>query len=157
MDAKGVPWTKNFVPWKFKTDSPVSATASVIKFAFWDNQPDYDVEWRYITTSNSYQRFNGATPAVDFSSDEQLMAKNVVIEFAKETGPLDEHKHLYYEVVGTGKMLLFQDGIVITGTWSKASPFARTKFFDAKGKEVQFNPGQIWVEIVPAGNTIEYN
>jgi len=86
-----------------------------------------------------------------------LSAKNVIVLFTKETGPLDEHQHLNYEVVGTGKMIFFQDGIAISGTWSKVSPTTRTKFMDDKGKEVQLNAGQTWIEIVPAGNQIEYN
>lgn len=157
VDAKNVSWTKNFVSWKFKDDTGSQGTTADIKFGFWKNQPDYDVEWKYDAPSNSYKRFNGGAIAVDQNTNVQLAAKDVVIEFAKETGPLDEHQHMYYEDVGTGKMILFQDGKNVTGSWSKASPFARTKFMDDAGKEVQFTPGQIWVEIVPSGNQIEYN
>ncbi len=156
VDAKGVSWDKNFVSWKFKEPASTKGTVSNIKFLFWKNQPGYDVEWQYDPASNSYKRNNGGVAAVDLNTDEQIAAKNVIIQFTKETGPLDEHMHMLYEVTGTGKMLLFQDGQVVSGTWSKASPTSRTKFFDASNKEVQLNPGQIWVEIVPAGNQIEY-
>ena len=66
-----------------------------------------------------------------------IAAKNVIIQFVKETGPVDEHLHMLYEVTGTGKMLLFQDGLVIPGTWTKATPATRTKFLATTGKEVQ--------------------
>lgn len=157
VDSKKVAWNKNFVSWKFKTDESDKGTTTSIKFAFWDSQPDYAVEWQYDAANNLYKRFNGGQPALDHNSDEQLTAKNVVIQFVKETGPVDDHKHMLYDVVGNGKMQLFQDGKVIEGTWAKLSATARTRFLDAAGREVQFNPGVIWIELVPTGNQIEYN
>lgn len=157
VDENGVAWNKNFVPWKFKEDTKTPGTTSNIKFEFWSNQPNYDVEWQYDPSSNSYKRVNGGQPAMDHETEEQLTAKNVIVQFVKETGPVDEHKHLLYDITGTGKMLLFQDGNVVSGSWSKSTPASRTKFMDATGKEVQLNAGVTWIEWVPAGNEIEYN
>ncbi len=157
-DAKKVAWDKNFSSWKFKdANSTATQVATDIKFDFWKNQPDYSVEWKYDAASATYKRFNGGVAALDHNSDEQLSAKNVIVQFVKETGPLDEHQHMYYENIGTGKILLFQDGKVVAGTWSKVSPFVRTKFVDDQGKEVQLTRGQIWIELVPSGNQIGYN
>lgn len=157
VDEKKVSWDKNFVSWKFKNEAANGATVNDIKFDFWKSQPSYSVQWKYDSATNSYKRFNGGESAMDHNTDEQLTAKNVLIQFVKETGPIDEHQHMYYEVVGTGKIMVFNDGKVTMGTWSKASPFARTKFVDDSGKDIQFNPGQIWIELVPSGNQIEYN
>jgi hypothetical protein len=157
VDENGVAWNKNFVSWKFKEDSKTPGIISNIKFEFWSNKPDYDVEWKYDTASNSYKRFNGTVAAMDLETEEQLTAKNVIIQFVKETGPVDEHKHLLYDVTGTGKVMVFQDGQVVNGTWSKSTPASRTKFMDASGKEIQLNAGVTWIEWVPAGNEIEYN
>lgn len=154
---KPISWDQIFVPWKFKDDGSSKNTATNIKFGFWSNKPDYDVAWKYDSTTNSYLRSNGGESVIDLNSNEQVSAKNVIIQFAKETGPVDEHLHMLYEVTGTGKTLIFQDGQVISGTWSKSTPTARTRFFDASGKEVQLNRGQIWIEILPLGNTVEYN
>jgi len=149
-------WDKNFVSWKFKTDAPEKGSVTKIAFAFWSNKPDYDVVWDFDASSNSYRRSTGGQKDIDHNYDEQTDARNVVIQFVKETGPLDEHLHMYYEVVGTGKMLLFQDGQVISGTWSKPTLTSRTKFKDAKGVEVQFNTGRVWIELIPSGNEIDY-
>lgn len=150
-------WNKNFVSWKFKDSSTGTGQAATnIKFDFWASTPDYSVEWQYDSTSNDYKRINGGQPATDHNTGEQLIAKNVVVQLVRETGPVDEHKHLLYEVVGKGKMLLFQDGMALAGTWSKTSPASRTKFVLAGGKEVQFNPGVIWIELVPSGNKVIY-
>lgn len=155
-NSKNTPWDKNFTAWKFKDDGNHGTTSS-IKFDFWTASKDYSVEWQYDPTTNSYKRLNGGTAAMDLNTKQQITAKNVVVQFVRETGPVDEHKHMVYDVIGTGKMTLFQDGTVQTGTWSKASAAARTKYTLDSGKEVQFDKGQIWIELVPSTNKIEYN
>jgi hypothetical protein len=157
-DSSGVAWTQGFKKWAFQDGrSNSSPAASDIKVPFWNNQPDYDVEWKYDSNANSYLRFNGGAAHVDWEFDKpQLAAKNVVIKFAQEKGPLDTEKHMFYQVLGTGKALVFQNGEVIQGTWSKVSALDRDVFYDTNGKEIQMVRGQTWIEIVPAGNTISY-
>jgi hypothetical protein len=157
VDEDGVAWDKNFRLWKFKEDDKTPGTTNRIAFDFWKGKQDYSVVWNYDAASHSYLRENGGQKAIDLNTNEQLAAKNVIIQFVPETGPLDEHLHMYYEVTGVGKMLLFQDGKVISGTWSKPNLLTRTRFLDSKGTEVSLDAGQIWIELVPSGNLIEYN
>lgn len=157
-DASGAPWTQGFRKWLFQdgkaTNSPI---ASDIKFNYWDSMPGYDVEWKYVSSTNSYLRFNGGTAHVDWEFDKpQLSAKNVVIMFATEKGPLDTEHHMFYQVTGTGKALVFQNGQVIQGTWSKASALDREVLYDTNGKEISMVRGQTWVEVVPAQNKVTY-
>ncbi len=157
-NTDGDPWDKNFKKWTFQ-DGKVnsSPTASDIKLGFWNNQPDYDVEWKYDSTTNSYLRFNGGKAHVDWEFDKpQLSAKNIAIMFAAEKGPVDTEKHMFYQVIGTGKAIVFQNGQAVTGTWSKASALDREVFYDDNRKEIPMVRGATWVEIVPAGNTISY-
>lgn len=155
-DSDGVPWNKNFVSWKFSDDKGGGGSASNISFKFWDNKPEYDVEWKYDSQSNSYKRINGGKEHVDMDSKTQLSAKNVVIQFAKESGPVDKEGHMLYTTTGTGEALIFQNGTVIEGTWKKDTRTSRTKFMDKTGREISFVRGTIWVEIVPVGNEIKY-
>lgn len=157
-DADGVVWNQGFTKWKFQDDKASNPpTSSIIKFGFWNNQPDYDVEWNYDASTNSYLRSNGAKAQSDWELDKPaIRAKNVIILFAKEKGPVDNEKHMYYEVLGTGKAIVFQNGTVITGTWSKVGALDREVFYDDNRNEVPLVRGTTWVEIVPAGNTISY-
>lgn len=157
-DSEGTAWTEGFTKWKFQDGkSNSSAVATDIKFSFWEGQTDYDVEWKYDASTNSYLRFNDGTEHVDNEFDKpQLSAKNVAIMFATEKGPLDNEKHMFYQVTGTGKAIIFQNGEAITGTWSKDSALDREVFYDTNGKEIQMVRGVTWVEIVPAGNTVSY-
>lgn len=154
----GVSWTKSYTPWKFMDDKAISSPkATDIKFEFWSNKPDYDVEWKYDSSSNSYMRFNDGKAHTDLEYDKvQLSAKNVVIQFVDERGPVDRNQHMFYKNIGTGKALVFQNGDVIEGTWKKDDRAARTKFLDKSGKEIKFVRGVIWIEGVPTGNTIDY-
>jgi hypothetical protein len=157
-DTDGTPWTKGFKMWKFQDGKASnSPTVSDIKFNYWESMPGYDVEWKYDSATNSYKRFNGGTAHIDWEFDKpQLTAKNVVIMFAKESGPLDTEHHMFYQVIGTGKAIVFQNGEAVVGTWSKSTPLDREVFYDTNGKEIQMVRGQTWIEVVPAQNAVNY-
>ena len=155
-DEDGVSWDNNFVSWKFADDKAETADATEISFGFWDNKPDYDVVWKYDSANNSYLRFNDGEQFTDLTTKSQTTAKNVVILFAKERGPVDRNLHMFYTTTGTGEALIFQNGTAIEGTWKKTSGDSRTKFMDEDGREISFVRGQIWIEIVPAGNSVDY-
>lgn len=159
VDAKGVSWDKNFRAWKFKDDiksgdRPASSSASFSAWSGYENE--YGVRWDYEPVSNSYKRFNGGVAHQDLESNTQISAKNVIIMFAKEIGPVDEHKHLLYENIGSGTGLLFQDGKTLNITWRKSDRSSRTLFYDKSNQEISFNRGQIWIEMLPTGTTVKY-
>ena len=157
-DENGIAWTKGFRKWLFQDGKTVTApTATDIKFNFWDSMAGYDVEWKYDATTNSYLRYNGGAPHIDWEFDKpQLSAKNVAIMLVTEKGPVDKELHMFYTVTGTGKALVFQNGEVVEGTWKKATALDREVFYDKTGSEIQMVRGQTWVEVVPAQNKITY-
>ena len=63
---------------------------------------------------------------------------------------------MYYELIGNGKVTIFQNGDVLKGTWKKADMSSRTKFYDENGKEISLVRGKTWVEAIPSGNSIDY-
>jgi len=158
VDAKGAEWSKTFTPWKFTTEAKETdrGTVTDISMYFWKGYTDYEASWHYDSTTNHYLRSTGGKAHYDKDASVQLSAKNVVVQFSKETGPVDEHKHLLYQTTGTGDALFFQNGQVVEGKWSKKTRTSRTIFTDSKGKEIIFVPGSIWIEIIPDGNKITY-
>lgn len=159
VDAKGVAWNKNFQAWKLKDDIKLEdRTASFsASFVAWPGyEKDYGVSWVYDRNTNDFKRFNGGVPHTDFDTKQQLVAKVVIVVFAKETGPVDDHGHLLYNNVGSGDALIFQDGKSTKATWSKLNRLARTKFYDTSGAEISLNRGQIWIEMLPIGSKINY-
>lgn len=159
VDAKGQAWDKNFVSWKFKDDAKeaergASFSASLI---WWDGyEANYGVRWDYDKTTNSYNRTNGGKPHLDLETKKQLTAKSIVVMYAKEIRGVDGHGHLLYANIGSGEGLLFQDGEVTKIIWKKLQRTDRTRFYDSSGKEVTFNRGQLWVEMLPIGAKVQY-
>lgn len=150
-------WDKKYRPWLFTSeDKSAGATVNSISFDFWGDKA-YGVTWKYDALSNRYLRNNGGEAVVDFNNQQQISTKNLIIQFAKESRSIDEHAHNLYAVVGSGTGFYFSNGQKTEITWTKADRQARTIFKDKlSGKEINFVPGQIWVEILPLGNKISY-
>ncbi len=157
-DEDGNAWDEDFKMWKFEDGKAVSSpSASDITFKFWDNWTDYDVEWKYDVSTNSYKRFNGGKSHIDWEFDKpQLTASNVIIMYVTEKGPVDAEHHMYYEVVGEGDALIFKNGEVTPGTWKKSSQLDREVFYDKKGTEIILTRGPIWIELLSDGNQVNY-
>lgn len=166
VDEDGKEWKAGFTPWKFKddkqsfgADAPKAGVVTNISVTFWGNQGSYDVNWVYDSTTNSYKRKNGGADHTDLNSKKQIEARNVIIQFERESRANDGYEgnlHLLYGTSGSGKALIFQDGNVIDGKWNKASRLARTKYTDSKGKEIELNRGAIWIQTVPEGSKVSY-
>jgi len=139
-----------------KNEPSSSPLATKISFDFWSSQKSYSVVWSYNKSTNLYSRENGGAPHIDFNTEEVLTTKNIIVQNVKESRSIDEHGHNLYAVIGTGTGYLFQNGNVTEIVWSKASRSSRTIFKDKTGKEINFVPGQIWVEILPLDSKVTY-
>lgn len=155
-EAKKNTWDKSYQPWKFTQKETAATSGATISFDFWSNYKAYSVSWKYDTATNLYYRSNGGKEHIDFNTQKTITAKNIVIQYVKETRSVDEHLHNLYEMIGSGKGLLFQNGTKTEITWSKANRLSRTVFKDTSGKEVNFVPGNIWVEILPLNTSVSY-
>jgi len=158
LDDEGNKWDADFSQWKFKDDLELDERGDVseIEFSFWENNPQYAVRWEYQKESNNYLRFNDSQAHKDLNNDSQIQAKTVITQFMKEKGPIDGEKHMLYTTIGSGQALVFKDGQAIKATWTKDDRQSRTKFTDSSGKEIVFNRGPIWIEIVPVGSEVKY-
>ncbi len=157
-DSAGISWDKNFIAWKFKDDKGGGNT-SKITVNFWESQPGYQVEWNYEAASNTYKRKNGGANHMDLDNNAQLSPKVVIVQFERESNANDGYPgnvHLLYQTTGTGKALVFQDGTAAEGKWIKASRIGRTKYVDSKGKEIEFDKGQLWIQTVPEGSKVSF-
>lgn len=158
VSPTGVAWNKNFVPWKFADDIEAAKrpASQKVSFAFSTYfADDYKVDWTYDPQTNSYKRNVGGEPQKDLETEEQLTAKNIVIEYTKEEISIDENKHMYYEVTGSGTGLVIQNGQVYKVNWRKANKQARTIYTDQKtGKEITFVRGPIWIDLLGIGTDV---
>lgn len=161
IDEENITWSKGFTKWKFKNDAVSGERGDVAKasFSFWNSfQNDYAVTWDYDKINNLYRRTNGGKPHLDKNTGKQLTAKNVAIILADESPANDGYEggHILYDIIGSGKALVFQDGKAIQGTWKKDDAESRTIFYDESDNEIKFVRGKIWIEILPSDNKVNY-
>lgn len=155
--------TTSFMRWKFKkedrenknneTETSVKKEKIVIDFS----SEQFKVVWNYNSSTNSYLREMGGEKHLDKNTNEQISAKNILIQEVESWAMTTEINEtgLAMKTIGQGKAKIIRDGDLIEGTWRKTDRQSRTLFFDKEGKEIKFNPGRIWLEIVPPGTKIE--
>jgi len=141
----------NFKVWRFKNDDPIDERPETqeISFVFW-YPAHYGGVWRYDRTKNGYLRWQGGSPHIDQATGEQLMAKNVVLLYARQRSAGDGTAHLLYDTVGSGDALVYRDGKEIAATWLRNSLSDRTVFYKrGTEEEIAFNRGLTWIEVLP--------
>ena len=158
-EAKNKSWDNNYRSWLFKKADEASSSPTVnsLSFNFWSGYPAYVVEWKFNSQDNNYLRYNGGEAQIDFNTGQNITAKNIVLQFVKETRSVDEHGHNLYAVIGKGTGVLIQNGEKSEITWSKANRLSRTIYKDEKGKEINFVAGNVWIELLPIGTEVSYN
>lgn len=131
-----------------QNDTPISGNSALkifIPYSYAQN-----VRYEYDENNKNYKRFMNNKPHIDeFNDSNQLTAKNIIIEFAKNT-TMDSEDRQNIFLVGAGTGYFITDGKFIPITWKKPSRQDKTVFYDETGKEILLNKGgQTWIQIVP--------
>jgi hypothetical protein len=132
---------------------PAPNAATTIDFAL--SGPLYNVHYDYDAASGTYKRSEGGAPHIDANGNKQITPK-VVIGLVTQYGIQSDGKHSDYQVIGSGPVYVFQDGVVTTGTWSKASEKDQLKFTDSSGHDILLEPGQTWVSALSDASKARY-
>ena len=122
------------------------------------------------TSACSYDEENGVytrtwfgEPYIDRETGERMEFQNILVQYVhsqpmidEETG-LDDHKgRIEIDFNSHGDALLFTNGEVIKGTWSKKNPDARTIFKDENGRQFRFTQGKTWVYVIDQNMELTY-
>jgi len=109
----------------------------------------YNVSYQYEPATNSYLRYRTNLKEIDKDNNQQIAAKNVVV-MRVVSKQIEGPDYNDLDLEGTGDCQVYQNGIVIDGTWQKSekNPASKLKFLDEAGQEIPFIPGQIWIEMV---------
>ncbi|MDP2917927.1 MAG: DUF3048 domain-containing protein [bacterium] len=157
--AKGWIDQGNFKPWLFKTEATLDSRPDAVADLSIDfSAPSYAVVWKYDRENNQYLRYNGGFSHLDKNNNEQIAAKNVIVQFMFAALKDDDlaKGRLGMHTIGGDKALIFRDGEVVSGIWKKNYREDRTRFYTEDWKEIEFNPGQIWIEVVPMERAVSY-
>ena len=110
------------------------------------------IEYRWV--GGAWRRFEAGTPFT-VTSGKQIAVPNLVVQQVK----VSPDPHITdvagnaspdISLEGKGTALLFRDGKVIKGKWSMKGKNPIPRFTVAGGKEMTFEPGPIWIELVPS-------
>jgi hypothetical protein len=115
--------------------------------------------YTYDRVRNLYLRSVAGKAQKDAADGKRVTARNVVVLFMRYSiDPESEpgYHRPVFDHVGSGKALVFRDGLVIKGTWKKPSAHALTRFFDAAGNEISLVRGPIFIQVEPLGAKVTY-
>ncbi|HRZ95460.1 MAG TPA: DUF3048 domain-containing protein [Candidatus Moranbacteria bacterium] len=125
----------------------------------------FAAEYDYDKASNSYLRTWGNVADTDRNNGKRLAPKNVVVMIA-QSGQIVEGEQYnnvqigdpWYDSNDSGKAYYFMNGQKMEGSWKKDKSKADSKlfFYDGSGAEVKFVPGQVWLEILEPGQTLQW-
>ena len=118
------------------------------------SSPLFKASYVYDKPTNTYKRSQANKPHVDRETNKQLYADSVVV--MKINWSVQPDGHSVYGTTQGGEVLIFQDGLVTKGSWSKASRSDQVKFTDGAGVELKLIPGRTWISAVPNSRTVTY-
>jgi hypothetical protein len=135
----------DYLPWGSESDFPKGPPARTIAASFGGG---HTTNWRYdghgYVNENSY-----AAKGDQFPADSVLVLR-VQVGDAGYLDPAGNHVP-ETKLTGKGAAMLFHDGRVVRGTWSKKSPGSAIQLATKKGS-LTVPAGHTWIELVPAAN-----
>ena len=110
---------------------------------------------KYDEETGTYKRYWFGEDYIDAATGEPMEFSNILVQYVQsrtmtdsETGLADEKGRLEIDFNSKGEAMLFTEGKVVKGTWSKKDPDGRTVFKDENGKQFRFTPGKTWVYVI---------
>lgn len=131
--------------WFFKDDEPAENSTDT-DLTLNSESILYQTVWKYDQPNNRYERWQNGT-AMKLSDNESVFADNVAVVYTS-IEVIDNVGRREIETIGDGDALVLQDGRKIPAVWKKESVDDRLRFYAEDGKEVVWNVGRTWVEIV---------
>jgi hypothetical protein len=118
----------------------------------------YNVHYDYDGATNSYKRFEGgaAHMAVNGSGVQTQITPKVVVGLVMPKGIEADDLHTSYNTLGSGQAFIFQDGLVMVGTWHKPNNATNFTFTDQNGAAIKLNPGQTWLTALGSASSASY-
>lgn len=146
--------TSEFINWKF-SNKPIDFLETAKKIDLnYATLGIFNVQYIYNTTTETYLRFQNEKPFIDANDKKQITVKNLIVQFVPKEIHLDAEDRLKIETTGNGAAWIFINGKLMRGQWTKKSPSERTIFYDSDNQEIIFQPGNIWLEVVPGNRKI---
>ncbi|ASA26610.1 DUF3048 domain-containing protein [Paenibacillus donghaensis] len=123
-----------------------SGGESAVEFSVNYLLKSYNVDYKYDAVLGTYQRWVNGKPHLDLNNEQPVAAANVMVMGADHK-VLDDVGRLQVDVELGGEALLFQQGQVLKGRWSRQS--GDVIRFVREGQEALMVPGITHILVVP--------
>lgn len=111
--------------------------------------------YKYDAATGLYQKSVNGAVYTDKETGKQITTRNILVQKVKSK-VLDEKGRLKIDMTAGGEAMLFTNGTVKMGKWSRKDLDSPTIFKDEEGKELQLNTGVTWIQVVDDTVEIEY-
>lgn len=112
-------------------------------------------EFTYDADTGKYTRTMDGERYIDHETGKDIKVSNVLVQNV-QSGILDSYGRLSIDMCSGGKAMLFTNGVVVKGTWSRNDLDSRTVFVDTEGNEFKLTPGNTWVQVADQNCAINY-
>lgn len=144
---------------------PLQGTEPALAITFdWSDDME-DVTWHF--DGSAYLRFAGTKPHTvwpnldDPTNEETITADTIVVLFADRytacppagTGGSCVPS---MDTVGVDRALIFSNGAVAEGLWSRSATSEVFRLADGAGETLQVPPGKLWIAVFPSGREVTW-
>ncbi|MGH9030142.1 MAG: DUF3048 domain-containing protein [Acidimicrobiales bacterium] len=115
-----------------------------------------DNTWTWNPGNGLWNLSIGGVPATDTGDgDSPVGVANVVVQTVNVSyGPWAENSlgalEVESQLVGSGPLEVFRNGLEVNGTWERSSLHGATKLVARDGNTIALQAGETWVELVPS-------
>ncbi|BCJ95390.1 hypothetical protein acsn021_29590 [Anaerocolumna cellulosilytica] len=107
----------------------------------------------YDREKKQYNRFQYDKEHVDYNTGEQLVFKNIIVQFVKEWN-IDKNGYQTMELENaSGNGYYITNGLKIDITWKKNESTGKMRYYDAQGNELTMNAGKTYIALFPNDRT----
>ncbi len=115
----------------------------------------YNSSYIYDPATKLYARSQAGKPHTD--REKGVITPSVVIVIQSPVSQVFEDGYReQYQTIGSGKANVFQNGTVVSGTWTKTSKTDQMKFKDSTGKEIKLARGQTWISVIDPSKSVTW-
>lgn len=139
--------SSSFTPFERTDPEPVKKpNASQISVTI--SGPTFNSNYKYSAKNNNYLRSHSGVTHNDREKGA-ITPSSVVVITVPMASSFEDGPRMHYKTSGSGPAKVFQNGTVISGTWSKSSRSAQIEFLDSNKKPIKLVRGQTWITAVP--------
>ena len=116
------------------------------------------VRYVYNSQTNVYERFWGGVRHLDALDNVPVSPKVVVVVYTDQRLARGPGGYNDVDVEGSGKVEVYENGQVMTGTWEKSEVHKQDPlvFKDASGQQIPLVRGQLWIHFVDRRTSVRW-